>query len=163
MVIFIVLALIFFNPVVSLFNLSKRKNPYVSIFNWNWWRFLIHRSIQRRCSITKDVLKNFAKFRGKYLCQSFLLNKVTGMRPATLLKKRLSQRCFPVNFAKLLRTPFLQSNFGRLLLNPQYWSSHTRIYRRTTFPKIIKIPQNTSQFFFNIIENFDKIALFKIT
>ena len=28
------------------------------------------------------------------------------LRPATLLKKRRWQRCFPVNFAKLLRTPF---------------------------------------------------------
>ena len=27
--------------------------------------------------------------------------------PATLLKKRLWHRCFPVNFAKFLRTPFL--------------------------------------------------------
>ena len=27
--------------------------------------------------------------------------------PATLLKKRLCHRCFPVNFAKFLRTPFL--------------------------------------------------------
>ena len=26
-------------------------------------------------------------------------------RPATLLKKRLQHRCFPVNFAKFLRTP----------------------------------------------------------
>ena len=31
------------------------------------------------------------------------------MRPATLSKKRLSHRCFPVDFAKLLRTPFLQN------------------------------------------------------
>ena len=28
---------------------------------------------------------------------------------ATLLKKRLWHRCFPVNFTKFLRTPFLQS------------------------------------------------------
>ena len=28
-------------------------------------------------------------------------------QPATLLKKRLWDRCFPVNFAKFLRTPFL--------------------------------------------------------
>ena len=28
------------------------------------------------------------------------------LRPATLLKKRLWRRCFPVNFAKFLRTPF---------------------------------------------------------
>ena len=41
----------------------------------------------------KNVLKNFAKFKGKH-------------RPATLLNKRLWQRLFPVNFAKFLRTPF---------------------------------------------------------
>ena len=28
-----------------------------------------------------------------------------GLTPATLLKKRLWHRCFPVNFAKFLRTP----------------------------------------------------------
>ena len=36
-------------------------------------------------------------------------------RPATLLKKSLSHICFPVNFAKFLRTPFLQDTSGRLL------------------------------------------------
>ena len=30
-------------------------------------------------------------------------------RPATLFKKRLWRRSFPVNFAKFLRTPFLQN------------------------------------------------------
>ena len=38
------------------------------------------------------------------------------LRPATLLKKRLWHRCFPVNLAKFLRTPFLQNTSGRLLL-----------------------------------------------
>ena len=56
---------------------------------------------------TKGVLRNFAKFSGKHLCQSLFFNKVAGLRPATLLKKRLWHRCFPVNFAKFLRTPFL--------------------------------------------------------
>ena len=37
-------------------------------------------------------------------------------RPATLLKKRLWHRRFPVNFAKILRTPFSQNNSGRLFL-----------------------------------------------
>ena len=36
--------------------------------------------------------------------------------PAILLKKRLWGRCFPVNFVKFLRTPFLQNTSGRLLL-----------------------------------------------
>ena len=37
---------------------------------------------------------------------SFLFNKVAGPRPAILLKKRLLHRCFPVSFAKFLRTIF---------------------------------------------------------
>ena len=34
-------------------------------------------------------------------------------RPATLLKKRLRHRCFPVNFAKFLSTPFWTHGFSR--------------------------------------------------
>ena len=64
----------------------------------------------------KNVLKNFAKFTIKHLCQSLLLNKVAGLMPVTLLKKRLCHRCFPVNFAKFLRTPFSQNTSERLLL-----------------------------------------------
>ena len=33
-----------------------------------------------------------------------------------MLKKRLWHRCFPVNFVKFLRTPFLQNTSGWLLL-----------------------------------------------
>ena len=43
-------------------------------------------------------------------------NKVAGLRPAALLKKRLWHRCFPVNFAEFLRTPFLHNTSGLLLL-----------------------------------------------
>ena len=74
------------------------------------------RSSHRRCSVRKGVLRNFAKFTGKHLCQRLFFNKVAGLRPATLLKKSLWHRCFPVNFAKFLRTPFLQNTSGRLLL-----------------------------------------------
>ena len=38
------------------------------------------------------------------------------VRPATLFKKRPWHRCFPVNFAKCLRTSSLHNNTGRLLL-----------------------------------------------
>ena len=54
----------------------------------------------------KGVLKNLAKLTGKHLCWSLFFNKVAGLRLATLLKKRLQHWCFPVNFAKFLRTPF---------------------------------------------------------
>ena len=51
------------------------------------------------------VLKNFSKFTGKQLCPT-----------VTLLRKKLWHRCFPVNFAKFLRAPFLQNTSGRLFV-----------------------------------------------
>ena len=67
-------------------------------------RLLYYRSNHQRCSMKKDVLRNFAKFTGKHLCQSLFFKKET-----------LAQ-VFSVNFAKFLRTPFLQNTSGRLLL-----------------------------------------------
>ena len=69
-------------------------------------------TILMRCSLKKCVLRNFANFTGKHLCQSLFLNKVVGLRSAILLKKRIWHRCFPVNFAKFLRTPFLKNTSG---------------------------------------------------
>ena len=65
----------------------------------------------------KGVLRNFAKFRVKHLCQRLFLNKIAALRPATLLKRSLWHRCFPLNFAKFLRTPFFTEHVWWLLLN----------------------------------------------
>ena len=46
-------------------------------------------AVVRRCSVKKGILKNFAKLIGKHLYQGLFLNKVAGLRPVTLLKKRL--------------------------------------------------------------------------
>ena len=59
----------------------------------------------------KGILKNFAKFTEKQLCQSFFFNKAAGLRSVTLLKKRLWHKCFSVNFAKFLGTPFFTEFF----------------------------------------------------
>ena len=64
----------------------------------------------------KGVLRNFTKFTGKHLCQSLFFNKVAGLRPAFLLKKRLWHICFPVNFVKFLRAPFYIEHLWWLLL-----------------------------------------------
>ena len=55
-------------------------------------------AVVQRCSVKKVFLK------------------VAGLRPATLLKKRLWHKCFPVNFVKFLRTPFLQNTSGGCFL-----------------------------------------------
>ena len=54
----------------------------------------------------KGVLKNFAEFTGKHLCQSLFINKVDDLKPAILFKKRLWHTCFPMNFVKFLRVQF---------------------------------------------------------
>ena len=72
----------------------------------NFSQSIIIRNNHRRCSIRKDVPRNFAKFTGKHLCQGLFLKKLQVIRPTTLSKKKLWRRCFPVNFEKFLRTPF---------------------------------------------------------
>ena len=68
-----------------------------------------HGNFQNTEAATEGFLKNFTKFKGKHLCQSLLFNKVAGLRPANLFKKRLRRNCFSVNFVKFLRTTFLQA------------------------------------------------------
>ena len=78
--------------------------------------YIIHRSSRPKVFLKKTVLENFAKFTGKYHGWGLIFDKVSGLRPATLLKKRLRYRCFPVNYAKFLRALFLQNTSGRVLL-----------------------------------------------
>ena len=61
-------------------------------------------AVVQRCSV-KKVFLEISQNSQENTCArvSFLI---------TLLKKRLWHRCFPVNFAKFLRTPFLQNTSG---------------------------------------------------
>ena len=45
-----------------------------------------------------------------------VLSEIEGQPPVMFYKKGKIHRIFPLNFAKFLRTPFLQNNSGRLLL-----------------------------------------------
>ena len=60
----------------------------------------------------KIAHKNFAKFTVKGLSRSHLFNKIAGLSPANLLKKRLLHRCFPVNF-RLKKSSFASGNRPR--------------------------------------------------
>ena len=65
----------------------------------------LNRSSHQRCSVRKGVLRNFAKFTGKHLCQSLFFNKVAGLRLATLLK-RDSAQVFSCEFCKVSMNTF---------------------------------------------------------
>ena len=55
------------------------------------------------------IIKKFRSSHPDVFCKN-------GLRPTTLLKKRLWHRCFPVNFVKFLRTPFYIKHLWWLLL-----------------------------------------------
>ena len=57
-----------------------------------------------------------AATRGVLYEKVFLEISRSCLRPATLLKKRLWHKCFPVNFVKFLRRSFLQSTSGGVVL-----------------------------------------------
>ena len=64
----------------------------------------------------EGILRNPVKFTGKHLCQSLFFNKFAGLRLANLFKNKLWNKCFPVNFGKILRTPFLTEQLRWLRL-----------------------------------------------
>ena len=63
-------------------------------------------------SYCECILKNFTKFTGKHLCWSLFFDKVAGLKPETLFKKKLQHRCLPVYFVKFLRTLSLKNTSG---------------------------------------------------
>ena len=86
----------------SVFNV-KLKLPR----NFNFSQFHEHIFSSRAQMFFKiGVLKRFANFTGKHLCWSLFLKNLQA-EGLQLHKKRLQHRCFPVKFAKFLRTTFL--------------------------------------------------------
>ena len=114
-----------------LLSTTKTKETYKSIVIWSWINSLVttllikliaqvtknircnKQAVARRCSVKKDVTKNFTQFTGKHLCRSL-------SEACNFIKKSLQHRCFHVHFAKFLthlfyRTPprefFWKDNF----------------------------------------------------
>ena len=94
------------------------------------------RSSPSEVSCKRAILRNFAKFTGKHLYQSLFFNKVAGLRPATLLKKRLWHRCkcFSADFAKFLRAPLLQNTSGGCFSKASMVNSYVLWWWQTLFP-----------------------------
>ena len=87
----------------------------IYLLNKYWLAYLqtcsVVRSSQRRCFVSKGVLKNFVKFTGKHLCQSlFFFNKVAGLR----------HRCFFCEFCKVSRHTFFTEH---------HWATASNICR----------------------------------
>ena len=85
----------------------------------------MHQSNNRRSSVKKGFLE---------ISQNLHENTCARVSFATSLKKKLWHRRFHVNFAKFLRTPFLQNTYRRLLLTHQA-ISHLEILSRISSTK----------------------------
>ena len=81
---------------------SKKKNDTIHPII-----YFDRKAVAQRSSV-KKVFLEISQNSQEITCVrvSFLIKLQA--RPATLLKKRLWHRRFPVNFAKFLRTPFLK-------------------------------------------------------
>ena len=69
-----------------------------------------YRRSHQRFFMKKGVLGNFTKFTSKTPVPAPV------SETCNFIKKRLWHRCFPVNFVKFLRPPFLQNTSRQLLL-----------------------------------------------
>ena len=90
---------------------------------------LLSKAVVRRCSVKKLFLEISQNSQENTCARVSFLIKLQACvfsciqseyrkirRPATLLKKRLWHRCFPMNFGKFLRTPFYIEHLWWLLL-----------------------------------------------
>ena len=84
------------NPSFPVIHISNNEKAKISL--------ALNRS--SRCSVKKVFLEIPQNLQENTSATVFFLNKVTGLRPVTLLKKRLWHMCFLVNFEKFIRTPF---------------------------------------------------------
>ena len=91
------------------------------------FQLLIHLStIQKQ---PPDVF--YEKRCSQKFCKILLQHDSIRLRSATLLKKKLWHRCFPVNFAKFLRTPVLKNICEQLLLT--IWKLFSKTYKVESF------------------------------
>ena len=92
-------------------------------------RFWIHfcRSSHRRCSVRKDLLRNFAKFTGKHQCQKLYFNKVAGLRPEACAICEISKNTFFTERVWATASAsvhlLIKTNKRKKLLHKRIWST----------------------------------------
>ena len=80
----------------------------------------------------------------------WLLLRASSFQPATLLKKRIRNRCFAVNLAKFLRISFLLTKHLRMTASCVY----LRILRRFSEHFFYRVPQGNCYFIYKL-QNFN--------
>ena len=85
--------------------------------SWACFTRLLFLIVKFICFVLTCFLLFFCNVVHDLIDVSWVISGSVYFRPATLLKKRLWHKCFPVDFVKFLRIPFLQNTSGRLRLS----------------------------------------------
>ena len=108
-----VLVSVFLSVLVAYLTLEIYWNIVVTFRNSHW-----------KCSVKKSVLRNFAKFTGKYLCQSLFFNKVAA---CNFIENETLKQVFSCEFCEISKNTIFIEHPGRLLLNIQWFDITTQI------------------------------------
>ena len=95
-------------------------------------KMINQRSHRSKVFCKKGVLRNFVKFTGKHLCQSFFFNKVAGA-PATLLTKEALTQVFSSEFCEISKNSFSNKDSFSNRTLPLAASITTRIFKKSIF------------------------------
>ena len=92
--------------VVGIFKTSKLKAYFIACFIvFHYISFTgSTRNGQRRCSVRKSVLRNFAKFTEKHLCQ------ILGPEACNVIKKEILARVFSCKFYEIPKITFFKEH-----------------------------------------------------
>ena len=88
--------------------INNNSQQFIAQFLVNFFEKFKFRSSRRRYSVRKRVLKNFAKFTGKHLCQSLFFNKVAGLGPGAcnVIKKEILAQVFSCDLCEISKNTF---------------------------------------------------------
>ena len=84
-------------------------------------KFVFLKSHKRSCSVRKGVRRDFAKYTEKHLCQSLFLNKVSALKPATLLKTLV--QIFSWEFCEISKNAFFTEHLCTTASDSYHWHS----------------------------------------
>ena len=107
----------------------------------------------------KGVLKNLAKYTGKFLCWSLFFNKLAALSLQHCQKETLAQ-VLPCDFCEIFKNAFFTEHFGRLLLGFQIVQKCRACYH--CFKTCFCIYEKISQIAFMSDYSFKKIKVIRI-
>ena len=102
----------------------------------------LFRSSHQRCSVRKVILRNFAKFAGKHLCQSLFLTKL--LAACNFITKETLAQVFSCEFCEISKNTFFTEHL---------WVTASVCSCRKSFKLSLKRKNSQKQLFTDVLQN----------